>query len=129
MTRRLAVLATLLLLAALLVACGGGGGGWQAAATAVADATPSATLSITAKDLKFDKKALVVAANADVTIRFANEDSSVLHNVAIYRDDSVREKLFGGELFAGKKTVTYAFRAPAARAFASTLRPGTRVEG
>ena len=114
MNRPLVLLATVSLLGVIVAACGRGSGGYEAAATAAADATPSATLTISAKDLKFDKKALVVPAGAQVTLRFENEDVGALHNVAIYSDASASRTLFRGELFEGRRTVEYSFPAPPA---------------
>lgn len=98
-----------LALACVLVACGGSGGDDAGAA---ADATPSAALSIRAKGLKFDKKLLVVPANTEVSLELVNDDAGVLHNVAVYSDKSAREKLFVGETFTGRRTVTERFTAP-----------------
>jgi plastocyanin len=99
----------------LLAACGGGSrADIQTLATQSADVAPSAALTITAKDLKFDKKALVVPANTAVTLTLVNEDAGALHNVAIYRDESAKENVYRGELFEGKKTVTYALTSPPA---------------
>jgi plastocyanin len=36
-----------------------------------------------------------------------NEDDGVQHNVAVYRDDTVEESMFVGDLIQGKATVTY----------------------
>ena len=94
----------------LLAACGGGAND----GSDVPRPQASTTLEIGAKDVKFDRKALAVPANETVTLRFVNDDSGVLHNVAIYTDKSAKEKLFAGELTTGKKTVDYSFTAPAA---------------
>lgn len=104
--------AVLALLAALASGCGGKGGGWKAAATAAAGATAAPSLSITAKELKFDKQALVMPPDQSVSIEFRNEDAGVLHNVSIYEDESARKAIFRQELFEGVKTVTYRFTTP-----------------
>jgi plastocyanin len=97
----------------VLVACGGGGdSGGDSNAAVTTDATPSTALSIRAKDLKFDKKALVAPPNSEVAIELVNDDGGIVHNVAIYRDKSAKEKLFVGEAFTGRKTKTETFTTP-----------------
>ncbi len=101
-----AVIATL---AGGLVACGGGG---SSSSSTAAEVTPSTVLALTAKNLKFDKKALATTANADVVLSYDNEDSGTLHNLSIYQSKDGKGKIFTGDLFAGKKSVEYRFRAP-----------------
>src|SRR3569832_349751 len=98
--RRILVLLTVLATLALgVVACGGsksssdGGSGSAAAAP-----TPTTDLALTAKNLKFDKKALSVPPDADVVLVFDNEDNGTLHNVAIYISKDVKGKIFTGDL-------------------------------
>ena len=113
MSRVLVLIVAVSLLAGLQVGCSRGGS-YEAAATAAADATAAPTLSITAKDLKFDKKALVMPPNQSVIIELRNEDGGALHNVAIYTDGSAKNVIFRGELFGGVRTVSYRFTTPAA---------------
>jgi plastocyanin len=110
---RLALAAILVLSLALTAACGSGAG----ADAVTADAPPSLDLKIRAKASKFDKKTLVATANADVLITLDNQDSGALHNVAIYDSRALKEKVFAGELFPGKKTVEYRFRTPDAGSY------------
>jgi plastocyanin len=115
--RRIAfVLTTVLLIAGatLAMACGGGSSSnLTALATQSADATPSASLELSAKSLKFDKKVLVAPAGQQVTIHFDNKDSGVLHNVSVYTDKGAQTKLFTGEIIKGSATKDYMFSAPA----------------
>ncbi|HEX5369929.1 MAG TPA: cupredoxin domain-containing protein [Dehalococcoidia bacterium] len=113
------VAAVLVVVGAMLaVACGGGSSSnLTALATQSADATPSASLEISAKSLKFDKKALVAPAGKDLTIHFDNKDNSVQHNVAVYTDKSAKTKLFAGEIIKGADTTDYTFSAPASGVF------------
>ena len=97
------------LLTAACVACGGSPEDANAPRPA-----PSASLDISAKDLKFDKKALAAPAHTDVTIHFVNDDGDLLHNVALYRDKGAKEKVYAGELIKGKKTIDYRFTSPEA---------------
>jgi hypothetical protein len=65
-----------------------------------------------AKNSKFDKKSLATIARADVVLTLDNRDGGTLHNVAIYKTKDGKDKVFGGDLLAGKKSVEYRFRAP-----------------
>jgi plastocyanin len=77
--------------------------------------TPGAvTLTLAAKDLKFDKRTLQAPPNTEVTVRMANNDPGVLHNFALYRDRTYRQSVYVGELVTGVTTVDYKFRTPAA---------------
>ena len=91
---------------ALLIACGSG------APPLDPNATPSADLRLTAKDLHFDHRGLVVPAGAPVTTSLDNEDKDVRHNFAIYTNKRATEKVFVGDLFEGKKSMGYSFQAP-----------------
>jgi plastocyanin len=97
-----------LVLAALPIACGSG------APALDPNATPSANLKVTAKNLHFDHRGLVLPAGASVTITFDNEDSGVRHNFAVYTSKRATEKIFVGDLFEGKKSMEYTVQAPAA---------------
>ena len=95
------------MLLALAVSCGGGGDKGPPP-----DLTPSTSLQLRAKSLKFDKKYLATTAGADVTLSLNNQDGGTSHNFALYTDRGARENLFRGDVFQGKKTVDYRFRAP-----------------
>ena len=73
---------------------------------------PSA-LAIAAKDLRFSTGTLSAPAGEPFRIAFDNQESAP-HNVAIYRDSSAREKVFGSDPFSGPAVVTYAVPALAA---------------
>jgi plastocyanin len=109
-TNRLTHLGALVLTGALFAAtaCGGKSG----SAPPVTNATPSTQLQIRARSLKFDSKTLVAAAKSDITVRFENDDDGILHNLAVYRDKSTKERIFAGELVNGTKTVEYHFEVP-----------------
>ncbi|HLF72597.1 MAG TPA: cupredoxin domain-containing protein [Dehalococcoidia bacterium] len=111
MKRSFLLPALLLIASVALAACGGGG---QDAANEAAVATPSASLSIRAKSLKFDKKALVAPPNTTVTLHFENADGGVLHNVAIYQDKSVKQKIATTKTFAGIASEDISFTSPEA---------------
>ncbi|HWO73175.1 MAG TPA: cupredoxin domain-containing protein [Dehalococcoidia bacterium] len=114
MPKRL-LLPALALIALLLAACGGGEKADIATlATRAAGTEPSTSLSISARDIKFDKDTLVAKADSEVVIRFENRDNGIVHNVAVYTDSSARTAIFKGDLFNGTETREYRFRAPAA---------------
>src|SRR6266508_3708967 len=91
----------------LIVACGGG-----SSESAPPDVTPTTELKLVAKNSKFDKKSLATIAMADTVLTLDNKDSGTLHNFAVYRGSDGKDKVFGGDLFAGKKSVEYRFRSP-----------------
>jgi plastocyanin len=63
------------------------------------------TLTISARDIKFDKDCLAAPANQELTINFDNKELAP-HNVAI-RNQAGDGDLFAGEVFSGPKIVTY----------------------
>jgi plastocyanin len=82
--------------------------------------TPSApaapgdtTIQLVAFNLEFDNRALSASAGGTVTIEFDNKDPSVLHNFALYVDNSLAQSVFAGELVTGPAMMTYTFDAPA----------------
>jgi plastocyanin len=89
------------------VACGGG-----SSEPAPVDVTPSTELKLVAKNSKFDKKSLATIPMADVVLILDNRDAGTLHNFAVYRTSDGKGKVFGGDLFAGRKSVEYRFRSP-----------------
>ena len=74
-------------------------------APAPACSAAGASLSISAKDKKFDKDCLAAPADQDFTIAFDNQDATVRHNVAIYDGN---KELFKGEIIVGPNKTTYA---------------------
>jgi plastocyanin len=109
--RPIASTIALLALAALLAACSG------------ADAAPNPTgpaatpdpdaLTISSKDLKFSSDTLQATANKPFTIVYENREGAP-HNVAIYRDSTMKEQVFAEDPFSGPRTVTYEVPALAA---------------
>lgn len=61
---------------------------------------------IAAKDLAFSTSSLSAPADEPFQIAFDNQESPP-HNVAIYRDSSATEKVFGSDPFSGPAVVTY----------------------
>ena len=102
----------------------------QAAAAPTASSSPAASgspaassptagvkLTITAKDLKFDKAKMEAPANTSITVELTNNDAGVLHNIAFYRNSAMTQQLAGsagiGPLFAGVDTQSFSFKTPA----------------
>jgi plastocyanin len=66
-----------------------------------------APLSLTAKDIAYDKTALTAPANAPFQIQFDNQDASIPHNVAIHQGSPTGAEVFKGEVFPGPAQKTY----------------------
>ncbi|MEO8475606.1 MAG: cupredoxin domain-containing protein [Actinomycetota bacterium] len=92
---------------------GGGGGGVPSGSPSAVPsdgAGGSGTASIAAAGLTFDTSSLSFPANEPVTLTFDNTDdvgTTGPHNVAIYKDDTLAEVLFQGELVSGPATIDY----------------------
>jgi plastocyanin len=71
-------------------------------------------VALEASELSFDVRRLTAPAGERLTLRFAN-DSSVAHNVSIYRRDG--EPQFTGEIFTGPRVIEYAIPALAAGSY------------
>ena len=99
-------LALAILLSVLAVSCGGGNGEEAAG-------TPASSLELIAEDISFDMKTLTIEAGRETTVTFENKDGGVLHNLAIYEDESAGSVLFRGDFVTGPNTTTYTFEAPA----------------
>jgi len=85
----------------VLAACSAGSSGRAAEPSIDPDA-----LSISAKDLVFSTSTLSAPADEPFQIAFDNQESAP-HNVAIYRDSSATEKVFGSDPFSGPAVVMY----------------------
>ena len=66
-----------------------------------------APLSLTAKDIAYDKTSLTAPANAPFQIQFDNQDASIPHNVAIHQGSPTGAEVFKGEVFPGPAQKTY----------------------
>jgi plastocyanin len=71
-------------------------------------------VSLAASELSFGVSRLIAPADEGFTLRFSN-DSSVAHNVSIYRRDG--ETLFTGDVFSGPRVIEYAIPALAAGSY------------
>ena len=98
--------AAVLFLAAGLVAASLG----EREAEHVAFAGP---VSITAKNLEFDKTELDFQAESPSILRFKNDDPDP-HNVAIYNDESLSETIFTFDAIPGPISDDFQFTSPAA---------------
>jgi plastocyanin len=84
-----------------LAACSAGSSGQAAQPSAGPDA-----LRISANDLLFSTDTLSAPAGKRFQIAFDNQESAP-HNVAIYKDSSASEKVFGSDPFSGPASVVY----------------------
>ena len=73
-------------------------------------------LSISANNLVFSTDTLSAPADQPFQIAFDNQEGAP-HNVAIYRDSSAAEKVFGEDPFSGPAVVVYDIPALAAGAY------------
>jgi Cupredoxin-like domain len=71
-------------------------------------------VALGAAELSFSDRRLTAPADEPLTLRFSN-DSSVAHNVSIYRRNG--ETLFTGEVFTGPRVIEYAIPALAAGSY------------
>ena len=91
------------------VAAGGGSGPIGAAGQPV-------NVTVVAKDLKFDKTQIAVAAAAELTVTLDNEDAGVSHNIAFYpsaRQTSAGDRIAGLDTFPGPAKMDVKFTVPA----------------
>ena len=96
----------------------------HAAAESTLRCRPSGTsLSIAAKDRKFDRDCLAAPAGQAFTIEFDNQDSSVPHNVAIYDRSYGKRPLFKGEVIIGPRRITYSVPAQASGTYEFRCEP------
>jgi plastocyanin len=77
-------------------------------------APPGATsLQLAAVNSLFNPRSLSAAAGQPVVLQMNNQDNGVLHNFALYNNQSASQRIFVGELVTGPTTVVYNFNAPA----------------
>lgn len=69
-------------------------------------------ITLTAKNMAFDTDSITVPAGSTVVLTFINNDAGMPHNFALYTDNKATNKIFGGDIITGVKTVTYTFNAP-----------------
>jgi plastocyanin len=97
------LLSTALIMTAIIALAG------CSAASSAGTVAPSIhpdALTISAKDLKFSTSALSAPAGKPFQIAFDNQEAAP-HNVAIYRDSSATQKIFGSDPFSGPAVVRY----------------------
>lgn len=99
--------------AALIAACGGSALGYETAPASL----PADSPTLAAVDVAFDQAELAVPASTPFTLIFENQEN-LSHNVSIYADAALQDRLFEGVLFNGPATRWYPIPA---------LQPGTYV--
>jgi plastocyanin len=83
--------------------------------TSVGTAGGPASVTVVAKDLKFDKGQIAVATGAQVTLTLDNEDPGVSHNISFFpsnRATSATDRIAGLDPFAGVARQDLKFTAP-----------------
>jgi plastocyanin len=66
-----------------------------------------AAITVTAANIAFDTSTITLVAGQENVVTLVNEDAGVQHNIAIFRDDSLSEELFNGELITGPARIDY----------------------
>ena len=97
--KRIGTTLALIALAAFVAACSG------ADAAPPASAAPDA-LKISSNNLKFSTDTLEATAGKAFQIVYENQEAAP-HNVAIYKDETAKEKILVEDPFSGPKTVVY----------------------
>jgi plastocyanin len=108
-TIRVAVLA--MGMAAMLLAgtaCSDDSGNEPKAAAVTATVSPEGSVTVVARDNRFEVKDVAVPANTPVTLVFQNQGSAV-HNFKVTNVKSADGKEIETELLAGKKSETISF--------------------
>src|SRR5947208_2742993 len=68
-------------------------------------------VQVKAQNVAFAQQEITLKADADVEIRFDNNDKAIQHNIAIFGSDP-NKPIFQGDLVTGVATVTYKFHSP-----------------
>ena len=90
-----------------LGACGGSDDPTMGGASANASCVPGGDrLVVSSQDIKFDPECLAAPADRPFSIVFANKEN-LPHDIDVVKADDSSQKLFDGEIFSGRKTVTY----------------------
>ena len=90
------------------VSAGGGAG-------TIGAAGQPASVTVAAKELHFDKSQIAVAAAAELTVTFDNEDPGVSHNLAFYpsaRQTTAGDRIAGLDTFPGPAKMDLKFTVP-----------------
>jgi len=64
-------------------------------------------VTVAAENIAFDTDRIELPPDTPATIVFENRDAGVQHNIAIFRDETLADVLFRGELVTGPGSVTY----------------------
>jgi hypothetical protein len=76
-------------------------------------APPGGTaLQLTATNQTFNTRTLSAQSAAPVVVQLDNRDPAVLHNFALYNNQSASQPIFVGELVTGPTVATYNFPGP-----------------
>ena len=73
-----------------------------------------ASLQLTAQNLAFSTRALSATAGQPVQLAFTNADAGVVHNFALFNNQSKTTRIYGSQPDTGPKQENLTFAAPAA---------------
>lgn len=68
---------------------------------------PGGAPTVVAQGIAFDTTTIQLPAGQGTSLTFDNRDAGIQHNIAIYRDDTLAENLFRGDIVTGPTTVDY----------------------
>ena len=113
---------TVMLLAG--AACSDDSGGESKSAAGTATVSPEGSVTVVAKDNRFENKDVAVLANTPITLVFQNQGSAV-HNFKVTNVKSADGKEIETALLAGKKseTITFTIEKPGSYTFQCDTHP------
>jgi plastocyanin len=65
-------------------------------------------VTVVAQNTAFEPTSIALPASQEASITFENRDPGIQHNIAIYRDETLAEELFNGDLITGVESTEYA---------------------
>jgi plastocyanin len=88
-----------------------------ASATTSSPAPNTITIELTAQNISFNLKQIIVPTGAAVTVNFKNNDSGIPHNFSVYQNLSggQTKPVFVGKTITGPSSTIYSFIAPPAQ--------------
>jgi plastocyanin len=77
------------------------------------EAPPGGTaLQLTASNLTFNMRIVTAQSAAPVVVQLNNTDAGVLHNFAVYNNQTTSQRIFVGDTVTGPAVTTYNFPGP-----------------
>ncbi len=80
--------------------------------TPAKDPAKGFNLAVEANSMAFNVSEIVVPSDTKIIVTFKNLDTGIPHNFAVYKDASMKDKIFVGKIIRGVDTVTEEFISP-----------------